>query len=435
MQVNFSITHLSLSRRIWIAAALVSLIPAVVLLHYFFGYYVSVAATAILIFLIILGWWIIIEISKSIHKIHNQSKKTLKTIGEDAPSIPDEVQGLEQIINLLSSKVKTGFEDLREFGHKTEQLNREVSKKVLILSTILQANDLYSKDTPAEEVVQFLTYHLKNLLNMRVAFCVLHSHYSDNLRVISALGIDYKKIEQALTQRQSTIENVKKMVVVDNQNRAPVHRNWAEDLELKNLILFPVVSKGVTIGLVGIGTNTPDFTFQKDDIDVLNLFSQNVTLIWEYERVSSKVEELEMFDDLTGLYNLKMVKTRLNEEIRRGVTYQRPCGFVAVKIKNYSKLQKELGNIEAEKAIKKSAKILKADIRPIDVGGRIASDALAVILIEKNKRESQEFSNILKEDLKKGCSDKIEFDFCVAESPIDGVTSEEILSFVQSNFK
>ncbi|MFO8052981.1 MAG: diguanylate cyclase [Candidatus Omnitrophota bacterium] len=435
MGIKFSTTHLSLRRRIWIAVSLVSVIPAVVALNYFFGYYVSSIATAILILLIVLGWWIIIEISRSIYKVHNQSRKTLQNMGEDLPTMPDEVQSLEEVINLLSSKVKTGFEELREFGHKTEQLNREVSKKVLILSTILQANDLYSKDTPAEEVVQFLTYHLKNLLVMKVAFCLLQSHYSDNLRVVSALGIDYKKIEEALAERKNTIENIKKMVVVDKQNKAPLHLKWGQDLDIKNLILFPVVSKGVTIGLVGIGTNRKDFIFQKDDIDVLNLFSQNVTLIWEYERVSSKVEELEMFDDLTGLYNLKMVKKRLNEEIRRGVVYQRPCGFVAVKIKNYIDLQKEFGTIEAERAIKKTSKTIKSVIRPIDVGGRISSDTLAVILVEKNRRQSQKLSDILKESLEKSCSDKVKLDFCVAESPINGVTAEEILSFVQSKFE
>ncbi len=432
MRIDFFATHLSLRRRIWIAIALVSLIPAAVILNYFFGYQVSTVAIAILIFLIILGWGIIIEISNSIYKIHNRSRKTLETIGEAAPTIPDEVQSLEQIINLLSSKVKTGFEELREFGHKTEQLNREVSKKVLILSTILQANDLYSKDTPAEEVVQFLAYHLKNLLTMKIAFCLLQSHYSDDLRVVSALGIESEKIGQIINSKKNNIPHIKRMIVVDSQNRAPVHLQWSESVDIKNLMLFPVISKGITIGLVGVGTNRPDFTFQKDDIDVLNLFSQNVTLIWEYERVSSKVEELEMFDDLTGLYNLKMVKKRLNEEIRRGVVYQRPCGFVTIKFKNYSDFQKEVGAIEAEKVIKKIAKNIKANIRPIDVGGRISSDTLAAILIERNKRQSQEVSKNLKSSLEKACNDKVKLDFCVAESPINGVTAEEILSFVQS---
>ncbi len=432
MGFSFSTTHISLRRRIWIAISLVSLIPAIVILNHFFGVAISAYAAPILIFLIILGWWIIVEISISIHKIHSKSKKALKSIGEDSPLVSDEVQSLEQVINLLSNKVKTGFEDLREFGHKTEQLNREVSKKVLILSTILQANDLYSKDTPAEEVIQFLVYHLKNLLAMKVAFCSLQSHVSADLRMVSALGVDSKKIEEIVQEGDQNISQIKKMAVVDEQNRRSSHIKWAEKIGVKNLIIFPVISKGVTIGVVGVGTNLSNFSFKKDDIEVLNLFSQNVTLIWEYEKVSSRVEELEMIDDLTGLYNRKTIEKRLTEEIRRGVAYQRPCGFVGVKVKNYQNLKEEVGDIEAEKAIKKVAKVVKSSIRPIDVGGRIFSDTLGAILIEKNKRKSQELCELLKKNLKKNIDDKVKLDFCVAESPVDGVTAEEILLFVQS---
>lgn len=415
--------------------SLVSVIPAFVVVNYFFGYYISFLATLILIFLIILGWWVIAEISVSIHKIHNQSQKTLEAIGEKAPPVSDEVGSLEQVISLLSDKVKNGFEELREFGHKTEELNREVSKKVLILSTILQANDLYSKDTPAEEVVQFLTYHLKNLLAMKAAFCVLQSHLSDSLRVVSALGIDAREVEQIVSEEEASIFRIKRKIIIDKENKHAGYNKWVEKIGLKSLVLFPVTSKNETIGIVGAATSRDDFIFQKDDTDVLHLFAQNVTLIWEYERVSCKVEDLEMFDDLTGLYNLKMVEKRLNEEIRRGTVYQRPCGFTAVKIKNYQEFQKESGIIETEKVIKKISKIIKTNIRPIDVGGRISSDTLAAILVEKNKRESKEICQKLEEKLRTSCSDKLKLDFCAAASPIDGITAEEILSFIQSKLK
>lgn len=432
MQVKFSKTYLTLRRRIWIAVSLVSVIPAVVLLNHFFSeYIINFYAYLILIILVILGWWVIIEILASIHKIHSQSKKTLETIGEKAPLVADEVQSLEQIINLLSNKVKSGFEDLREFGAKTEELNREVSKKVLVLSTILQANHLYSKDTPAEEVVQFLVYHLKNLLAMDVVFCALQSHSHDKLRVISALGRDSGEIERLLAEKKN-ISQIKKAVIVDSQNRLAVCTEWSEAIGVNNLMVAPVASKGTTIGVVGAGNKLKDFTFQKEDSEVLSLFSQNITLIWEYERVSSKVEELEIFDNLTGLYNAKMFKKRLSEEIRRATVYQRPCGFIAVKIKNYKEFQEKNEAIEAEKAVKKAAKIVKENIRPIDVGGRIFSDTLAAILIEQNKRQSQAFCDLLKEKLKESCEAKVELNLCVAESPVDGATAEEILSFAQS---
>jgi len=57
-------------------------------------------------------------------------------MGEETPTIPDEVESLEKMIGVLSDKVKSGFEQLRDFTRMTEDLNKEVSRTVLILSTI-----------------------------------------------------------------------------------------------------------------------------------------------------------------------------------------------------------------------------------------------------------------------------------------------------------
>lgn len=69
------------------------------------------------------------------------------------------------------------------------------------------------------------------------------------------------------------------------------------------------------------------------------------------------------------------------------------------------------------------------------MGGRISPDALGAILIEKNKRQSQEIASSLDSLLKKGCSEEIELLFSVAESPIDGISATELLSFVRKQKK
>ncbi len=432
MRFKFSTTKLNLRRRIWVAVSLVSIIPAIVILNQLFGYYISSLAVLILVFLVVLGWWMIVDISNSIHKINSRSQETLEKMGQSAPCDPYEVQNLDHVISLLSDRVKNGFQELKSFGDKTERLNREVSKKVLVLSTILQANDLYSKGAPAEEVVQFLAFHLKNLLAARVVFCALQSQISDELKIISSLGVSYQEVENFISSERKNIFRLREMVILDKENKSLEWLNLSQKLGIQNLILLPVTSKNTVIGVVGIGNNRGDFIFPKEDKEILSLFSQNVTLIWEYQRVSSRLEKLEAFDGLTGLYNLRMIKKKLNEEIKRGQIYQRPCGLVAVKIKNYQTFQNEKGVIAAENVVKKAAQALKENIRAIDAGGRIAPDILAVVLLEKNKRQSRQVCHTLQEKLEESCGSQLEMDFCVAESPVDGVTAEEIISFIKS---
>lgn len=432
MKRRAMITNLSLARRIWIAVALISLIPVIILVYYIFGYYISLWATGVLALVVLLGWRVIFEVFSSIIRLYTQSKSALRDIGEEAPEISDEVQSLETVINVLSDKVKTGFEELQDFTKKTEELNREVTKKVLILSAILQANDLFSKEAPAEEIIRFLSEHLKKLLETNVCFCILREETNGRLKAISFSGVDSETIEAFIAKRNSDLPQRMDLVTIDANNRSKLYQAWTNELELINLAVTPVVSKGRVVGLVGVGNSQEGYAFNKDEIDVLNLFSQNVTLIWEHARLSSKIEELEILDHLTDLYNEKMIAKRLTEEIRRSSIYQRPCGFVAVNILGYDSYQKEAGLIAAETMLKKIGHGFKKSLRPIDIAGRIGPKTLGAVLIESNKRHSQETAKKIEADLNKITQGKLKLAFSVAESPLDGATAGELIEFVKA---
>ena len=435
MRVKISLSNLSLKRRIFIAVALVSLLPLIVLFYHLSGYYISLWVNTILTIVILLGWWTIFEVFSAIIKIHTSSRITLKDIGEKIPSIPDEVQSLESVINLLSDKVKTGFEQLRDFTEKTENLNKEVSKTVLVLSTILQANDLFAKDAPVEEIIKFIISHLKHLLHADVCFCNLKEDISDNFKTVVCLGIEPFVMKKFFDSRKDDFRHIRERVILDRYNIVNKYSYWTEELGLKNMAIMPIISKGELVGVVGAGNRQEAYSFSKDELDILNLFSQNLTLIWEHARLSSKIEELEIVDYLTGLYNEKLVMQRLNEEIKRSAIYQRPCGFVTIKVENYDKYRENHGLIEAEKVLKKIARTFKTALRPIDIAGRIGPDMLGAILVESNKRQSQEIVDSLKKNLEEVYRDRVELVFAVAESPVNGNTAEELVQYAQAHSK
>jgi len=435
VKLRFSLSNLSLKRRIYIAIALVSLFPGIVIFYYFSGYYVSSWTTVILFLIVFLGWWVVFEVFSSILKIYTRSRNVLEDIGEKTPAIPDEVQSLEKMIGLLSSKVKSGFEQLRDFTRMTEDLNKEVSRTVLILSTILQANDLFSKEAPAESVIKLIINHLKHLIRAEACFCGLEDRVKGKFDAVARIGIDSLRMDSFFKKKSKGILQLKDMVVVDRRNKIKGSQLWAQELGLKNIAFAPINSKGRVIGLIGVGNNEDDFFFSKDDLEILGLFAQNVTLIWQHERLSEKIEELEIIDYLTGLYNEKLIKTRLDEEIKRSTTYQRPCGFIEVEIANYDDFREKNGVIEAEKALKKMAKVFKEALRPIDIAGRTGSNKLGAILIESNKRQSQEIVESLKKNLVEICESEIKLKFSVAASPMHGVTAGELMSFAQKSDK
>lgn len=429
MKENSSIHSLSLKRRIWIAISLVSLIPLIVFLHHLSGVYISLAAITISIFIVFLGWWIIFEVFSSILKIYSNTKKTLKNIGADTPDIADEVQSLDSIITMLSSKMKDSLTQLKDFSKKTEELNQEVSKKVFVLSTIIQANELFSKDVPAEDILQLLVQRLKEILEMRMCFCILKDETTEKFNIVAYLGLEVSSIESAIEKEAKDLFRLKKILVLDKENKPSQVAALAKELDMNNLALIPIMSKGQPSGLLAVANNTDDFAFKTDDLNILSLFSQNISLLFEHKKLSVKVDELEIFDYLTGLYNEKFIMKRLDEEIGRAVIYQRPCGFLLMEILNFEDCQKEFGLIEAEKLVKKVAKIFKETLRPIDIAGRLAPNRLGAILIEKNKRQSQTVAESLKEKLQINFKEQLKLAFSVSENPIDGATAKELIDF------
>ncbi|MFH1504581.1 MAG: diguanylate cyclase [Candidatus Omnitrophota bacterium] len=433
MKMNFSISEISLNRKIWISIALISLIPLAVFTYYFLGYRITTLAAAALSFVIVLGWWTVFTVFQSIIKVYTRSKAALENIGAETPAIPDEVQSLDSVISLLSDKVKNSFIQLQDFTKMTAELNREVSKKVLILSTILQANDLFSKNTPAEDVIKFISRHLKQLLGVQICFCSLKNSILGKLQVIACEGVEFSTVNDFLEKRSKEFSKMRERAIFDTKNKTAAYSLWPKDLGVKNIIVDPVISKGQVVGMVAVGDSEEKEFYDKDDLEVLNLFSQNVTLIWERERLSTKIEELEIMDDLTGLYNEKMVVKRLEEEIRRASAYQRACGFVTVKVENHTDYQKKFGLIETEKMFKGIAKVFKSALRPIDIAGRIGPDTLGVILIESNKRQSEEIAVNLKHKLTEAYKDAVELCFSVAESPINGASAQELIEYALKN--
>lgn len=430
---KFSIQTLSLKRKIWIAISLVTIIPIIVIVYYVNGLYISLHAIVAALLIVSLGWWIIFEVFASIVRVYSNSKKTLKNIGEDAPDVANEVQSLESIIDILSSKMRSGLEQLKDFSQKAEELNQEVSKKVLVLSTILQANDLFSKEVPSREILQFLNQRLKEILEMKISFCILMDETSGKLQLASYCGIDAAKVEEIVTKESSDLNKLVRTIILDKENKNFSYMKLANELGVINIAVAPILSRSQQVGALLAASSNDGFTFSKDDLSVLNLFAQNIAIIWEHKRLSHKVDELEVFDYLTGLYNEKYIEKRLDEEMVRSLSYQRPCALLFMEISNYNEYQKNFGPIESEKLVKKAAKMFKESLRPIDIPGRFGLSRLCAILIEKNKRQSQVVAKELKKRIEDNFKNQVKLSFSVAENPIDGVTAKELILFAESH--
>lgn len=353
-----------------------------------------------------------------------------------AVSCRDEIGVLGESINTMTQKIRLNLDELKNFGQRTKELDIEIHKKVLALSSLLQIGDLIaSGSTELDSILELSVQKVATILDD--SFCVLYmlpkagseeflpKAYA-NVHEEALRDITIKKGEGVLGK---IMEN-RSFVVVDKTTKI------TKDLEefktshnIKNMVIAPIYSSKKYFGLLIIGSRQDDYRYKTDDIDLIKIFTKQITIAIENDIWLKKSEELVIKDDLTDLYNKNYILSRLGEEIRRAIFYQRPCSFVVFNIDNFKSLRDSRGELAAEEAIKKVAKLIKDNMTPVGKAARIGGDEFAMLLPEKNKKEAAHIAEDLRkrieaDNFSRDGKVSITVSGGVSENPIDGSTQE-----------
>ena len=225
-------------------------------------------------------------------------------------------------------------------------------------------------------------------------------------------------------------------LIIDAQSKAAAAEGGIKSIfQTKNLAIIPVSSSGKVIAVLGAGSNEEGFSFAEDKIELIGVFAKQVAVAVENDTLIRKTEELAVIDKLTGLYNENYIHGRLEEEIKRAISYQRPCSFVIFEVDRFEEYRRICGEIAAEKTLRKIAQTLKDNITDIDKASRFGDYQFAVLVPEKNKRQSTELAEKLmkkieKDDLKQDrlkTSISLALSAGISATPIDGTTAAQLI--------
>jgi diguanylate cyclase (GGDEF)-like protein len=350
----------------------------------------------------------------------------------------DEIGVLGESINSMTAKIRTNLDELKSFGQRTKELNVEIHKKVLALSSLLQIGDLVASGSTELDAVLELSVQKVSML-FDGGFCVFYMMPKEespeflpkahsNVHEEALLDIIIKKGEGFLGR----VSKNRVFTIVDKASK--VNRDTEEFMtshNIRNMIVSPIFSGNKDYGLFIIGNRTEDYRYKLDDIDLVKIFSKQITIAIENDIWIKKTEQFSIKDDLTDLYNKNYILNRLDEEIRRSIFYQRPCSFLIFNIDNFKLMRDKYGELVAEDVLKKVAKIIKENATPVGKAARIGGDEFALLLPEKNKREAAGIAEDLRKRVEATAFSgdgklKITVSGGVSENPIDGSTQEEL---------
>lgn len=156
----------------------------------------------------------------------------------------------------------------------------------------------------------------------------------------------------------------------------------------KSCVSLPLRLKGTIIGVLNLADKKNSAPFTHADQEILSTFIDQAIIILERTNTLKKAILNTITDPLTGLYNLRFIRKRLNEELSRSIRYNLQLSMIIVSLDNFDPIDAAHGRVLAGSVMKETARILNSSLRDIDLVGRFGEAEFCVILPSTPKKEA-----------------------------------------------
>ncbi len=171
-------------------------------------------------------------------------------------------------------------------------------------------------------------------------------------------------------------------------------------------------------------------TLEKTEIEVAKQLKQMQLLI---DTHTKKLNDLAMYDSLTGLANRHCIFNSINKSLNASNTGKKDFALLFLDLDNFKRINDSLGHHAGDNLLKVVAKRLGACVRSSDVVARLGGDEFCILINHLSQESDSEIVatnilNVLKNPIRLEENEIIvSASIGIVTAPNDGKTSEELL--------
>ena len=278
----------------------------------------------------------------------------------------DAIVGTEKRNIQLSYLIKTA-----------EALTSVLSKEKLLRIIIETIGDITKSDRASSLCALFLTDYNLNTLIYTTGF---------NLDVTMLCRPNFKIDDQPF----KVLKKNKDVIFFDEKEK--IKNIFFKESKLHMLqdvdcgLLIPLTVENEVMGVIVSFLAKSSFEFLKRDIHLLRALMGEVSIA-----LGSAVQsELAVLDRLTKVYNHTYFEGRLEQEVARSDRYKYPVSVLMIDIDHFKQINDTYGHQQGDIILQEVARIIKSNIRVVDLCARYGGEEFAVVLPETDLTGSSE---------------------------------------------
>jgi diguanylate cyclase (GGDEF)-like protein len=322
---------------------------------------------------------------------------------------------------------------------KMAQLLKEVdqarasslSGRLLSLTTTLL--HVESKD----ELYQTILEVAADLLSASQGSIMLIDKNGETMQIVFTKGMTLR-IAQCLPMKVGkgiagrVAQTGQPLLVNDVENDSRIAMVNRPRFKSKGLICIPLKLKEKIIGVLNLSDKAELAPFTDADMQLLTSFANLASLMIERTLVleeSVRFEQLSVTDSLTGLYNRRFLKSRIEEELNRSNRQGLHLTILFIDLDFFKNFNDIHGHLAGDEALRRTAVIIQASLREMDTVARYGGEEFCALLPGTSKAEALLVAERIRYEIEsekfsgeQGLRGALTASFGVASFPEDGRT-------------
>jgi diguanylate cyclase (GGDEF)-like protein len=208
----------------------------------------------------------------------------------------------------------------------------------------------------------------------------------------------------------------------------PGVRALAERYGWRACLSVPMVSREETIGSLNVYFSTP-VRVDDEPRALAELLAAEAAGLVRTALLIEELREQAVTDSLTGLFNFRFARERMESLLADAARRQRPLSVLFVDVDNLKDVNDRDGHARGDALLRTVAQTLRAHLRPVDIAARAGGDEFIVILPETDAHGALSVAVRLRAALHGELDDALSATVSIgcATAPVDGTTVDGLV--------